>query len=116
MFVVTDETSLFESEQQRVITDANDMFDVEFKDEIAGKYQLTKVIQEPPKVEPETKKVVREQKREPKHQALIKNSTGSKIFEFLEMNKPSAGSRKPVAAPKKEEEEEPVRQRRKLRF
>lgn len=116
MFVVTEETSLFGSEQQRYITDTNNMFGDDFKEEINGTYHLERVVPEPPAAPaPEAAQSAPEVKKEHKHQALIKNSTGSKIFEFLAKNKPSPVNRRPMpAAPVKIEE--PVAPRRKLQF
>ena len=116
MFVVTEETSLFGGEQQRCITDTDHMFGDDFRTQINRNYHLERVVPEPAAAStPEVNQSVPQFKKEPKHQALIKNSTGSKIFEFLAKNKPSATNRKPMPVISAKSEE-PAAPRRKLQF
>lgn len=91
MFEVTGETELFGSAPSRPIAfpDVNN----EYVNEVRSNYSL---VAAPKKIEEEPQKAPEEKPKPKQREQLVKNSVGSKIFDFLAGNKPS-GVRKPMA-------------------
>ena len=111
MFEVTPETELFGSAP--VATIGSEQVNKEFVDGVRSKYVLVrKEVKEEEK--PVEMKVDQKPMRQEREQ-LVKNSVGSKIFDFLAGNKPT-GLRKPVPKTNEPKPSDSTAPKRKLAF
>lgn len=95
MFRVTSETAAFRDAPSRAITDSDTQKNSEYTEGISKAYSLVDVdrfaiaaAQQKANAAASTTVV-----DAPKHEQLVKNSTGSKLFAFLAKNKPVPSSR-----------------------